>query len=225
MTLTTDRHTPTDAARRIAETLELLRQAAPLQRRIVHAGDVLYRAGERFTSLHVLNSGFFKVVNLASDGREQVVGLHFKGDWLGFDGIAGGRYGCDAVAIDTGEVWSVRYDDLLAGLRQAAGIVVGAACGDESRDRARPRFDARVVHAADQCARRRLPALLGRFARRAWAAHRPDHAAADARGDRQLPRHDARIGEPRAVEAGARERDQLQREVPARHPDSRTSAR
>ena len=49
---------------------------------------VLYQAGERFTSLHVLNSGFFKIVNLSADGREQVVGLHFKGDWLGFDGIA-----------------------------------------------------------------------------------------------------------------------------------------
>jgi CRP/FNR family transcriptional regulator len=114
MTPAADRHTPTPAARRIAETLELLCEAVPLQRRVVHAGDVLYQAGERFTSLHVLNSGFFKVVNLAADGREQVVGLHFKGDWLGFDGIADGRYGCDAVAIDTGEVWSVRYDDLLA---------------------------------------------------------------------------------------------------------------
>jgi CRP/FNR family transcriptional regulator, anaerobic regulatory protein len=61
-----------------------------------------------------VNSGFFKVVNLAPDGREQVVGLHFKGDWLGFDGIADGRHGCDAIAIDTGEVWAVRYADLIA---------------------------------------------------------------------------------------------------------------
>ena len=54
-----------------------------------------------------------KIVNLSPDGREQVVGLHFRGDWLGFDGIASGHYGCDAVAMDTGEVWSFRYDALL----------------------------------------------------------------------------------------------------------------
>jgi CRP/FNR family transcriptional regulator len=114
MTSTTDRHEPTAAARQIAETLELLREAVPVQRRVVHVGDRLYQAGQRFGSLHVLSSGFFKVVNLSADGREQVVGLHFKGDWLGFDGIADGRHGCDAVALDTGEVWSFRYDDLLA---------------------------------------------------------------------------------------------------------------
>jgi len=97
----------------IAERLQLLARHVPLQRRAVHAGDTLYRAGDRFEHLHVLNVGFYKTVNLAADGREQVSGLHFKGDWLGFDGIAAGRYGCDAVAMDTGEVWSVRYADLL----------------------------------------------------------------------------------------------------------------
>jgi CRP/FNR family transcriptional regulator len=103
------------ARRRIAETLALLEESLPtMKRRVVHAGDVIYQAGERFTHLHVLNAGFFKVVNLAPDGREQVVGLHFKGDWLGFDGIAAGCHGCDAVAMDTGEVWSIRYDALLA---------------------------------------------------------------------------------------------------------------
>ena len=107
------RNEPTEASRQIAETLRLLQKHVPLQRRVVHAGDRLYQAGEPFTTLHVLNSGFFKVVNTSADGREQVVGLHFKGDWLGFDGIAIGRYGCDAIAIDTGEIWSFRYDDVL----------------------------------------------------------------------------------------------------------------
>jgi len=60
-------------------------------------------------------------VNLSPDGREQVVGLKFRGDWLGFDGIAQGRYSCDAIAMDTGEVWIIRYDALLAAcLRQPA---------------------------------------------------------------------------------------------------------
>jgi CRP-like cAMP-binding protein len=62
-------------------------------------------------------------VNGSIDGREQVVGLHFKGDWLGFDGIALGRHGCEAVAIDTGEIWSLRYDDLLLSRLARASVM------------------------------------------------------------------------------------------------------
>jgi len=103
-----------DAGRRTAERLRLLAEQLQPQRRMVHTGDVIYQAGERFGNLYILNSGFFKIVNLSADGREQVVGLKFRGDWLGFDGIAGGRYSCDAVAMDTGEIWVVSYEALLA---------------------------------------------------------------------------------------------------------------
>jgi len=41
------------------------------------------------------------------------VSLKFRGDWLGFDGIAQGAYSCDAVAMDTGDIWVIRYDALL----------------------------------------------------------------------------------------------------------------
>lgn len=102
------------ASRQTTETLKLLADKLVPQRRVVHAGEMIYRAGERFGNLYILNSGFFKIINLSPDGREQVVGLKFRGDWLGFDGIANGRYSCDAVAMDTGEVWVVRYDALLA---------------------------------------------------------------------------------------------------------------
>jgi CRP/FNR family transcriptional regulator len=98
----------------IAAMLETLNDALQPQRRIVRAGDRICQAGTAFGALYVLNSGVAKVVNLAADGREQVVGLKFRGDWLGFDGIATGCYGCDAIALDTGEVWVIRYDALLA---------------------------------------------------------------------------------------------------------------
>ncbi len=110
-----------EAGRRMIAALAQLSSALAPQRRVVHAGDVIYQAGERFGNLYVLNAGFIKIVNLTSDGREQVVGLKFRGDWLGFDGIATGQYSCDAVAMDTGEVWTLRYDALLAAcLRQPA---------------------------------------------------------------------------------------------------------
>jgi len=99
---------------RIAETLALLAAALTPQRRIVHAGETIYQVGAAFTHLHVLNTGIVKIVNLTPDGREQMVALKLRGDWLGLDGIGQGHYGGDAIAIDTSEVWSFRYDELLA---------------------------------------------------------------------------------------------------------------
>ena len=123
---------------RIAEKLRLLQRVLNPARRIVHAGDVVYRAGEPFSQLYVLNSGFFKLLSLSADGREQVVGLRFRGDWLGFTAIAKGSYACDAVAIDTAEVWTVRYDALLKACvehPELMGIVHEAMSSEIMRDR------------------------------------------------------------------------------------------
>jgi CRP/FNR family transcriptional regulator len=118
---------PFDADRKtgaaIADTLMLLRDRLDPQRRIVHAGDVIYRAGETFANLYILNTGFFKIVKLTADGREQVVSLKFRGDWMGFDGIAREAYGCEAIAMDTGELWTVPYAHLLAGCVDCPGLL------------------------------------------------------------------------------------------------------
>jgi CRP/FNR family transcriptional regulator, anaerobic regulatory protein len=95
------------------EHLALLQAYVPFTRRMFHAGESVYQSGEPMVCLHIVNAGQFKTVNYTADGRGQVVGLHFKGAWLGFDGIAQGRHTCDATALDTAEVWAVRYDDLL----------------------------------------------------------------------------------------------------------------
>ena len=102
------------ASANIAATLALVTERLVPQRRLVHAGEEIYQAGERFGNLYILNSGFFKIVSTSPDGREQVVSLKFRGDWLGFDGIAESAYSCNAVAMDTGEVWVLRYEALLA---------------------------------------------------------------------------------------------------------------
>ena len=123
---------------RIADSLKLVHDKLPVTRRLLHAGESVYEAGERFDCLHMVNSGFFKLVNLSADGREQVVGLQFKGDWLGFDGIANGRYGCDAIAMDTGEVWTIRYDALLSACAEhppLMGVVHSAMSREMTRDR------------------------------------------------------------------------------------------
>ena len=130
--------TETMVARRISDSLKLLGDVLQPVKRIVRAGDVLYRAGDRFDCLHVLNSGMVKVVKFTADGREQVVGLKFRGDWLGLDGIASGAYGCDGIAIDTGEVWSIRYDALLNSCGQHPSLL-GALHGAMSLEITRER--------------------------------------------------------------------------------------
>lgn len=125
------------AAQEIAAALQLLAGTLAPQRRVVHAGDLIFQAGERFEHLHVLNSGIAKLVSLSADGREQVVGLKFRGDWLGFGAIARGHHLCDAIAMDTAEVWSVRYADLLqACMREPRllAIVHEAMSGEITRD-------------------------------------------------------------------------------------------
>ena len=111
--VTSSKKCPGSAVGRIADMLQLLQDNLPIQRRIVRAGDSVYQVGQAFASLYIVNSGYFKMVNLSGEGREQVVGLYFKGDWMGLDGIASAHYACDAVAMDTGEVWAIRYDALL----------------------------------------------------------------------------------------------------------------
>jgi CRP/FNR family transcriptional regulator, anaerobic regulatory protein len=100
-------------AQRIADRMALIEASVPVQRRIVRAGEPVYQAGQRFTHLHVANTGAYKIINLTRDGREQIVSLKFRGDWLGLDGIAEGAHECDAVAMDTGEVWAIPYAALL----------------------------------------------------------------------------------------------------------------
>lgn len=95
------------------ESLTLLQKHMSFGRRKIRVDESVYLCGESFENLYLISSGLFKVVNLTNDGREQPVGVYFKGDWLGFDGIPTGQYGCSAIALDTGEVWTVRYESLL----------------------------------------------------------------------------------------------------------------
>jgi len=111
------------ASRPIADMLNLLSEQLDPKRRVVHAGDAIYRAGERFGNLYILNSGLCKIVNLAADGREQLVSLNFRGDWLGFDGIADGHHSSDAIAMDTGEVWAVSYQALMDASRACPAVL------------------------------------------------------------------------------------------------------
>ena len=95
------------------ESLALIEQHVSFGRRKMRTDDRIYLCGEPFETLYLINWGLCKLVNLAPDGREQPADLCFKGEWLGFDGIPSGRHGCSAIALDSGELWTIRYDALL----------------------------------------------------------------------------------------------------------------
>ena len=99
---------------RIDASMALLEATLAPTRWLCHAGDKVYQAGQRFEHLYVANAGIFKIVNLSPDGREQMAAAKFRGDWLGLDGIASGFHGCEAVAMDTGELWVFSYQALLS---------------------------------------------------------------------------------------------------------------
>jgi CRP/FNR family transcriptional regulator len=80
-----------------------------LTRRRVKRGEYLYRAGDGFTSIYAVRSGFFKSdVNL-EDGRDQVTGFHMPGEILGLDGIGTERHSCNAVALEDSEVCAIPF--------------------------------------------------------------------------------------------------------------------
>ncbi|MEO8544925.1 MAG: Crp/Fnr family transcriptional regulator [Burkholderiaceae bacterium] len=92
--------------------LALVDQHVPFHRRILQPGDRVQTAGTPFHALHLIRLGGVKTIVFTSADNQQVAGLHLKGDWLGFDGMATGRYACDGVAMDTSEIWSLRYSVL-----------------------------------------------------------------------------------------------------------------
>ena len=125
-----------DAARTPAiwrESLNLIQQHVPFSRRLVRRGETVYHYGDAFGVLYLASTGLYKMMILTPDGREQPSGLVFRGDWLGFDGIPTGHHDCSAVALDTGELWSVHYSTLLAAAAREPSLMrlMLAAMGEQ----------------------------------------------------------------------------------------------
>ena len=81
-------------------------------RRSLARGDALFRAGEAFTSLYAVRTGFFKTCVSSEDGRDQVTGFQMAGELLGLDGIGTDRHTCDAVALEDAQVCVIPYHQL-----------------------------------------------------------------------------------------------------------------
>ena len=69
----------------------------------------LYRAGDRFHALYVIQIGSLKTTVLDEDGHEQVAGYHMLGDIIGLDGIGTDHHGVEAIALDDAEVCALPF--------------------------------------------------------------------------------------------------------------------
>lgn len=108
---------PTDTAmfeRRDDIGIAQLRSHVPVLRRKIEAGHYIYRAGQPFNALFLVNVGCFKTCELSSDGREQVTGFRMRGDLIGVESIGLAHYACDVVALEEGEVWELPYPAMLS---------------------------------------------------------------------------------------------------------------
>ncbi len=75
-------------------------------------GQGLFDTNADFTSLYVVRSGSFKTTISASDGREQVTGFYFPGEFIGLDAIHLNAYQSNAVALESSTVCELPYDTL-----------------------------------------------------------------------------------------------------------------
>jgi len=79
-------------------------------RRKVKRGTMLFRNGEKFTSLYAIRTGFFKTCVASEDGRDQVTGFQMAGEIVGLDGIVNDQHTCDAVALEDAEVCVMPFE-------------------------------------------------------------------------------------------------------------------
>jgi CRP/FNR family transcriptional regulator len=69
-----------------------------------HAGDRIFRTGDRFGAIYAVRGGIVKTSTTDDEGREQVLGFHLPGEMIGLNAIHPAKYPCDAIALDTAYV-------------------------------------------------------------------------------------------------------------------------
>ncbi len=75
-------------------------------------GQALFSEENSFKSLYVVRSGSFKTTISTSNGREQVTGFYFPGEFIGLDAIHHESYQSTAKALESSSVCELPYDRL-----------------------------------------------------------------------------------------------------------------
>lgn len=123
-----------EATRPHLSELETLLRTLPVHRRCLQRKETLFRAGQPCHSLFLVHAGFFKTCVLSEDGREKITGFHLRGDLLGIDSFDMPTYGCDAVALDTCEVWELPLAQIRTSAPELLHQVTATLAGEIRRD-------------------------------------------------------------------------------------------
>lgn len=75
-------------------------------------GEVLFRAGEKFSSLFAIRAGAIKVFSYDQNNVEIIHGFYLPGDIVGMDSLAYPDYQFNAVALDVTTVCEIPYGQL-----------------------------------------------------------------------------------------------------------------
>jgi len=95
---------------------ELAELDALAERDFVGAGDALIRQGDEAAHLFNISSGSVRVYRLLPDGRRQITGFLFAGDFVGLG--AGDRYAFSVEAIEDATLCRFRKREYLALIRE-----------------------------------------------------------------------------------------------------------
>lgn len=120
--------------REVVRDMEELLRGIPLRHRTLKAKEFVFRAGQPHHSLFLVHAGFFKTCLTSADGREKITGFRMRGDMLGLDSLGIGTYACDAIALDTGEVWELPYSDLCGSLPEFEQRITSFLAAEIRRD-------------------------------------------------------------------------------------------
>ncbi|WHI45496.1 fumarate/nitrate reduction transcriptional regulator Fnr [Microbulbifer sp. VAAF005] len=82
------------------------------RKKVIKAGEPLYRAGDPFQSLYAIRSGSFKGVVIAADGDSQVTHFALPGELLGLDAYSSRLHPSYAVALEDSSVCLLPFDQL-----------------------------------------------------------------------------------------------------------------
>lgn len=72
----------------------------------------LFAPNNKFTSLYVVRSGSFKTTISTNNGRDQVTGFYFPGEFIGLDAIHQEHYQSTAKALESSSVCELPFDRL-----------------------------------------------------------------------------------------------------------------
>lgn len=89
----------------------------------VRTGQHIHLAGQACDRLYVVRSGYMKTSRPPMHGREQIVDFPVRGDLLGAEGMASGRYTLEAVALQPGELVVLPLETISALGRVHPGLI------------------------------------------------------------------------------------------------------